>query len=117
MKMGIKLDLECAYCGTVNKDIFFRKGTTNTFKCTQCNEMNEVIKDFVVKKTLTFICNKCKKNKEHYERISIEGKNYCLECFREATLEFDNLINDDPDFKEQWKDGFYEWFIDVWTWK
>jgi len=28
---------------------------------------------------------------------------------QQAKAEFDSLLNDDPDFQEQWENSFYEW--------
>ena len=115
MKLDVKIDLECAYCKAINKNIIYTDEKCNLFTCKQCGELNEVVKDFIAKKTLRFLCNKCNYHKEYHKKVSIEGKNYCLDCWQEAIWEFNSLMNDDPDFKEQWEDGFDEWFKEVWN--
>lgn len=45
------LNLQCAYCGKLNKDVYYAPDSDiRVFKCEKCNELNTIMLKFYAKK-------------------------------------------------------------------
>jgi hypothetical protein len=67
---------------------------------------------------MNITCRKCE-NLEvpacvTYFNQNPENKPLCFDCKEAAWDEFNDLMNSDADFEEQWQGEFEEWVTDVW---